>query len=94
MKKIATGFAAIIMAVAAFAFTKPSNVKFADPYWFTTDDNGNVNNSMGVPPQQSSDPFGCSGTVKGCSKAYTSYVLISPGVYGPSGTLTITHKKP
>ena len=94
MKKFASGLVAIVLAIAAFAFTKPSTVKFDDPYWFTTDDAGNVNNSMGVPPQQSTDPFGCNGTVKFCSRAYSSYSLISPGVYGPSGSLLITHKKP
>lgn len=95
MKKIGIGLSAIILAVTAFAFTKADhNAKFVDPYWFRTQNDGTVINASSVPPQQAADPFGCTSGTNGCSKSYSSYTMISPGVYGPAGTLQATHKKP
>lgn len=95
MKKISIGLSAVILAVSAFAFTHKSiDNGFVNPYWFQTQADGTVINSNGVPPQQSADPFGCTSGTKGCSKAYSSYTLISPGVYGPAGTLQQTDMKP
>lgn len=94
MKKVAIGLCAIIVALTTFAFTREDHsARPTDPYWFQTDASGNVINATSVPPQQAADPFGCAGGTRGCSKSYTSYMVISPGVYGPSGSLQDTHKK-
>lgn len=95
MKKIISGLIAVVFAIGAFAFTyKDKEANFANPYWFKTQADGTVINSNGVPPQQASDPFGCTSGTNGCSKSYTSYTLVSPGVYGPAGTLQNTDMKP
>lgn len=94
MKKIGVGVAAVILAVSAFTFTEArSNAKFVNYYWFRTQTDGTVINGSSVPPFQSPDPYGCSTGADGCSKAYTGYTMVSPGVYAPSGTLQVTHKK-
>jgi hypothetical protein len=95
MKRIASGIIALVVAVAAFAFTKADKESpLTSFYWFQTDINGTVIDATSVPPFQASDPFGCSTGLKGCSKAYDSYHQLSPNDYAPAGTLRVTDKKP
>lgn len=94
MKKIFIGLSAALFAFSSFAFTGKNANALLNPYWFRTQGDGTVINSNGIPPQQASDPFGCTSGSVGCSKSYTSYKLVSPGVYGPDGTLQDTHMKP
>ena len=94
MKKIGISLIAVVMATGMFAFTSVKNSeKFDSYYWFRTQTDGTVINSTGVPPFQSTDPFSCSSGSSGCSKAYTDKKVVSPGIYGPDGTLEVTHTK-
>ena len=95
MKRIASGIVAVIVAVAAFAFTKADKKSsLTSFYWFKTDINGIVIDATSVPPFQATDPFGCSSGLKGCSKAYDSYQQLGLNDYAPAGTLRQTDKKP
>jgi hypothetical protein len=95
MKRIASGIIAVVVAVAAFAFTKADKKSpLTSFYWFQTQNNGTVIDATSVPPFQSTDPFGCTSGVNGCSKAYDSYHQLGPNDYAPAGTLEATHKKP
>lgn len=94
MKKLLIGLTAAVLAIGTFAFTAKTESALTNPFWFRTQSDGTVINSTGVPPQQAADPFGCSSGPVGCSKSYSSYKLVSPGVYGPDGTLQATHMKP
>lgn len=92
MKKLKSGVFAIMLAIAAFAFTAftTNNKKFVDPYWYHTQNNGTVIIPSSAPPQSAADPFGCTGTTYGCSKAFTSY---NPVTFAPAGTLVAENKK-
>lgn len=94
MKKMFIGLTVALLTISSFAFTTKAEHPLTNPFWFRTQSDGTVINSNGIPPQQASDPFGCTTGSVGCSKSYTSYKLVSPGVYGPDGTLQDTHMKP
>lgn len=71
MKKYISGFLAIIIAVTAFAFTKPTEKKFVDYYWFQT----NASGTTVMQPARSdiaspTDPSGCTLGADYCSLAF------------------------
>jgi hypothetical protein len=91
MKKFSGSLMAVMLALFATAFTI-SNAKthLANPYWYQTQNDGTVINPGSAPPQSASDPFNCTGTAHGCSKAFTSY---NPVTFAPIGDPVQTDKK-
>ena len=60
MKRITSGIIALVVAVAAFAFTKAvKSSSLTSYYWFQVRTDGTVIDATSIPPFQSSDPFGC-----------------------------------
>lgn len=92
MKRIASSFIAVALAIMAFAFTNAHAKLRTNSYWFQTRSDGSVINSTTIPPFQSTDPNGCVAGGDNCSKAYTSYQQLGPNEFAPAGTLVVSHK--
>lgn len=87
MKQTFMALAVIATALAAAAFTTPKEEKaFTDYYFRVNPVNNQPINSTGIPPTGN---YGdCENeTATPCSRSYTGYYVVSPGVYGPAGTL-------
>ncbi len=53
-------------------------------YWFEYDPSGTtLENQTSEPSADSEPPAGCNGDQVNCAKAFTSFTMLSPGVYAP-----------
>lgn len=94
MKKAIYGLAAIVIAVAAFAFTNVE--KRVNYYWFPLNEtSGAAQTLSSLPTYQASDPTGCNDVNKYCEGGFTSYSYNSQtGIYSAVGSPSITDFKP
>ena len=93
MKKVSTGFIAIVLAFGAVAFTKASAPKstLVTEYWFEVDGSGNPITE----PSLVTDPtsFGCDNTSSIlCAKAYSQVTHDASG-YHAAGMLLDSFNK-
>lgn len=95
MKRNIMGLSAIVIALAAAAFTTTpkDNGKFVS-YFFPYNLAGTtLLNTTGLPPQANYPD--CDGVSINCSQEWTGYAPVpgQPNKYQPAGSLVQTHKK-
>lgn len=94
MKKIASGVVAIVLAIAAFAFTDAGKAPKTSLYWFQLNSSGSAIDVTARPQLMSEDPYNCQGTSAFCAGGYSSYVDNHDGTFSASGSRIQTDKKP